>query len=208
MSASTPARSGKRKKSLWWTALHSLGTPLTAGLFLVSTVSGVALFFRWGPGMFHSMHEWLSMVLLLPFVLHLCKNWRPVVAYAKRKTGFFLFILCVIAAIPFAIPKQGGGRNGNPAFRALAMMRQAPIADIAPIFKTSPEKLLAQLQGAGYQASDVNQSLDDIATASNAQANDVIAAAMRPPARRGAGAGDSDEKNQPTQGHRERQRAS
>ena len=187
MSASTPGKPALRQKSLWWTALHRLGTPLTAGLFLVSTVSGVALFFRWGPGMFHSMHEWLSMVLLLPFVLHIAKNWRPVVAYAKRKTGFFLFILCVIAAIPFALPKQGGGRNGNPAFRALAMMRQAPIADLAPIFKTSPERLQAQLQRAGYQVSDLNQSLDDIAAASNAQPNDVIAAMIRQPAQRGEG---------------------
>ena len=46
-------------------------TPLITGFFIVSAVSGVALFFRWTPSAFHAMHEWLSMVLLVPFALHL-----------------------------------------------------------------------------------------------------------------------------------------
>jgi hypothetical protein len=56
--------------------LSRYATPLITGLFIVSLVSGVALFFHLGSAWFHSMHEWLSMVLILPFVLHIWKNWR------------------------------------------------------------------------------------------------------------------------------------
>ena len=61
--------------------LLKYATPFIAGLFLVSLVSGVALFFHVGNATFHGMHEWLSMVLILPFVLHLWKNWKPLFAY-------------------------------------------------------------------------------------------------------------------------------
>ncbi|HSO47757.1 MAG TPA: DUF4405 domain-containing protein [Rhizobiaceae bacterium] len=56
--------------------LMRYATPLTSGLFAVSLISGVALFFHLGQAAFHGMHEWLSMVLILPFALHLWKNWR------------------------------------------------------------------------------------------------------------------------------------
>ncbi len=42
--------------------LARYATPLTTGLFIVSLVSGIALFFHWGGAAFHGMHEWLSMV--------------------------------------------------------------------------------------------------------------------------------------------------
>lgn len=49
-------------------------TPLTTGLFAVSAISGVALFFHLGSAYFHGMHEWLSMALLIPFGVHVWKN--------------------------------------------------------------------------------------------------------------------------------------
>lgn len=57
--------------------LRRYATPFITSLFLVSLVSGIALFFHVGAGWFHEMHEWLSMVLILPFFLHVWKNWRP-----------------------------------------------------------------------------------------------------------------------------------
>src|SRR3954463_6656648 len=54
---------------------HRYATPLTLGLFAVSAVLGVALFFRVGQSVFHGMHGWLSLALLLPFTLHVWRNW-------------------------------------------------------------------------------------------------------------------------------------
>ena len=66
------------------TTLLRYATPLITGLFLVSLVSGIALFFHVGSAYFHSMHEWLSMVLIAPFILHIWKNWRAFLNYFKR----------------------------------------------------------------------------------------------------------------------------
>ncbi len=90
-------------------------TPLITGLFLVSLISGVALFFHWGPGAFHGIHEWLSMVLILPFVLHLWKNWRPMTAYFKRAPMAIALGLSLLASLAFFIPLESAtARQARP----------------------------------------------------------------------------------------------
>ncbi|MGN6739192.1 DUF4405 domain-containing protein [Dyella sp.] len=165
--------------------MHRYGTPLTAGLFAVSAVSGVALFFHWSSATFHRMHEWLSMLLLAPFALHMVKNWKPLLAYAKRRTLMIPLALSLVVAVPFAFT-AGKGRAGNPAFQTLALMTRATLEDLAPILKVPPQDLLKQLQTRGYKASSTRDTPSDIATASAVPANEVLFALMpaAKPARR------------------------
>lgn len=157
--------------------MHRYGTPLTAGLFTVSAVSGVALFFHWAPRTFHAMHEWLSMLLLAPFVLHLVKNWKPLVAYAKRRTLLVPIALSLLAAVPFALT-AGKGRAANPVFQTVTLMTQASLADLAPVLQASPEELLRHLQQQGYQAASTGDTVAAIAAASQAKPNDVLYAML------------------------------
>lgn len=145
--------------------LNRITTPLVTGFFFVSTISGIALFFHWAPGAFHSMHEWLSMVLILPFALHLWKNWGAFMTYVKRKTLWIPLALSILVAIPFAIgnTQAVSGRGGNPAFRAVRLMTQAPISQVAPLLHTSPEALVAHLNDQGFKASSTEDSLGAIA---------------------------------------------
>lgn len=161
--------------------MHRYGTPLTAGLFAVSTVSGVALFFHWAPRTFHAMHEWLSLLLLAPFVLHLWKNWKPLLTYAKRKTLVIPLVLSVLVAVPFAM-LTGKGRGGNPAFQTVALLTEASVADLAPVFHATPEDLLQHLQKRGYKATSADDSVTTIAVASAVPATEVLYAMM--PSRR------------------------
>ncbi|MFC3639934.1 DUF4405 domain-containing protein [Camelimonas fluminis] len=171
--------------SLYNRVLTRYATPLTTGLFLVSAISGVALFFRWTPRTFHAMHEWLSMLLLAPFILHMVRNWRPLVNYAKRKTLFLPLVLSLAIAIPFAVSGLSGpGRAGNPAFRALPLMTQARLADLAPLLKTSPDKLLATLRERGYQATSIEENLETIAGTAGKKAPQVLVELM--PRRQGS----------------------
>ncbi|MBD8882096.1 DUF4405 domain-containing protein [Rhodanobacter sp. 7MK24] len=162
--------------------MHRYGTPLTAGLFTVSAVSGVALFFHWAPRSFHAMHEWLSVVLLAPFALHLTKNWKPLLAYAKRKTLLVPLALSLVAAVPFALT-AGKGRPANPATQTVTLMTQASVADLAPVLQATPDELLRHLQQQGYKAGSTKDSVAAIAAASHANASDVLYALL--PARRG-----------------------
>lgn len=154
--------------------MHRYGTPLTAGLFTVSAISGVALFFHWGPRSFHAMHEWLSVLLLAPFALHLWKNWKPLLAYAKRRTLLIPLALSLLAAVPFAIMAGKGGRSGNPTFQTVALMTRASLVDLAPVFQATPEALLRQLQQHGYKANSTHQSPNAIAAASTVSANEIL----------------------------------
>ncbi|REF89119.1 hypothetical protein DES32_0334 [Methylovirgula ligni] len=159
--------------------INRFATPLITGFFVVSAVSGVALFFHWVPGAFHAMHVWLSMVLLLPFLLHIWKNWRPLLAYAKRGTLVVPLLACLAVAVPFAVSGlSGGGRGGNPAFRTVALMTQARISEVAPVLKTTPDALLAALKQRGYQARSADETLDAIAAASGKPASEVLLAVI------------------------------
>lgn len=159
--------------------MHRYGTPLTAGLFAVSAVSGVALFFHWASPTFHRMHEWLSMVLLAPFALHMVKNWKPLLAYAKRRTLVIPLALSVVAAVPFAL-SAGKGRAANPVFQTVALLADTPLGDLAPVFRDTPEALLARLQARGFKAGSTRDTPKAIAEASAANPNAVLAALMPP----------------------------
>lgn len=125
------------------------------------------------------MHEWLSMVLLLPFVLHVWKNWRPLVNYTKRKAALSLMVVSLVAAIPFAtlgVTATRGG--GNPAFRAIPLLTQAPITDVAPLLKTTPDALATALAEQGYPVASPDQTLEQVASAAGVRATDVLFSVM------------------------------
>jgi hypothetical protein len=155
-------------------------TPFTIGLFAVSAISGVALFLHVGQGLFHEMHEILSMVLLVPFGFHVWKNWSSIVGYATRGGLLWPVVISLVLAVPFAAAALGeGGRGeGNPFFRMSALVTSAPLAQIAPVFKTSPDALIASLKGKGFKVDSADQSIDAIAKASGKPANEVLFAAV------------------------------
>ena len=79
-------------------------------------LSGIFLFFHLGQSYFHSMHEWLSMVLILPFVLHLLKNWRAFTNYFRRTPMAIALLVSVAASLYYVLPvsQPTGGRTGGP----------------------------------------------------------------------------------------------
>jgi hypothetical protein len=144
-------------------------TPLITGLFLVSLISGIALFLHIGPAGFHGMHEWLSMVLILPFVLHVWKNWRPFLAYFKRLPMALSLGLCLIAGLAFAWPAITGtasGAGGNPAFAMVNVVAGGTPAQVAPLLGRAETDVVTALKQAGFTTADAATPLSEIATAS------------------------------------------
>lgn len=159
-------------------------TPLTTGLFVVSTLSGLALFFHWQPAVFHGMHEWLSLVLLAPFALHMVRNWRPLLAYARNGTLVLALAICALISAPFAVGGlTGSGEGGNPAMRTMRLMTLTPLDDLAPVLKTTPEALRATLAAHGHPVGAGDDTLAAIATSSGSSATDLLV--MLLPAPRG-----------------------
>lgn len=108
-------------------------TPLTTGLFLISLISGIALFFHFGTGVFRGIHEWLSMVLMVPVVMHIWKNPRPFVSYFKRSPMALSLIACLAAGFAFAWPSltgTGSGAGGNPATAMVSLVAAATPVEV------------------------------------------------------------------------------
>jgi hypothetical protein len=156
--------------------LNRYATPLTLGLFAVSTISGIALFFHLAPRAFHGMHEWLSMVLLVPFALHVWKNWGPLLGYMHRGTLVLPVGAMLLAGAAFAVPSLVGsaGGGGPPQMRAVQLLTQARLADLAPVLKTTPEGLQASLAQRGYSVDSTEQTLSAMAASSGLAPESVL----------------------------------
>jgi asparagine N-glycosylation enzyme membrane subunit Stt3 len=137
------------------TFLRTHGTTCTIVLFAVSAVSGAALFFHIGSAAFHGMHEWLSMLLVLPVALHLWRNWNGFRTYLKRRTLIVPAVLGIAASLVFAWPAMTAtGTGGNPMRAALSAIEGGTIAEVAPLFDLSPTALAERLISKGYRLGD------------------------------------------------------
>jgi hypothetical protein len=159
--------------------INRYATPLTTGFFLVSLVSGVALFFHWAPSLFHGMHEWLSIVLLLPFALHLWKNWGPLMGYIKRKSLYWPLLLSIMLAVPFVVSGMSTRQGGNPAFAAVQLVTKAPLTDSAALFKNTPDELVARLRQRGLSVTSPSDTLSQIAQSAQMQPAQLIAELLK-----------------------------
>jgi len=159
--------------------LKTHGTTFTVGLFLVSTVSGVFLFFHVASPTFHAMHEWLSMLLILPVAFHVWKNWTAFKTYFKRRTIAVPLALSIIAGATFAYPSLTvPSSGGNPMRAAINAVESGTITQIAPLYELTPEALSERLAAKGYTVASADQTLTEIARASGKKPGRELLAAI------------------------------
>lgn len=160
---------------------YRYATPLIFGLFMISLISGIALFFHVGPSGFHGMHEWLSMVLILPFVLHIWRNLRPMTGYFKHLPMAVAVVLSLAMAVPFLMPQQGAtgpGRAGPPQFAFAAQVMRSPAEALAPALGLSVDELSARLAKAGVTLSDPAQPVADAISAAGVESGKAMSALL------------------------------
>lgn len=162
--------------------VNRYATPFTTGLFVVSLVSGVFLFFHYGTAAFRGMHEWLSMVLIVPFVLHIWKNWLPLTSYLRR--GWLIWPLGASFAVAAAFAVIGiaelGGVGGNPQVAMYQAVGNARIADLAPVLKVSAEEIDSRLARVGLTGVSHDTSLMDAAKAGGLEPRHVVFSVVLP----------------------------
>ncbi|WP_331375861.1 DUF4405 domain-containing protein [Sinorhizobium chiapasense] len=112
------------------------------------------------------MHEWLSIVLILPFALHVWKNWRSMTHYLGRLPMTLALLVSTGAAVALAWP-SGEGRIGGPPQIAFSRQIIANTADkIAPLLGQTSERLVETLRARGFAAAAPDMALADIAAKS------------------------------------------
>lgn len=136
-------------------------TPITAGAFLLSAVTGVLIFFHADTGANKFVHEWLSWVLLAGVALHLLANLGGLKSHLASLRGRLLIGVFVLALLASFIPL--GGTGGEPPFMLpIRALSAAPLTTLAEVAKVSPEQLRERLAQAGVQATSDSQSLSEL----------------------------------------------
>ncbi|EYD74903.1 hypothetical protein Rumeso_03544 [Rubellimicrobium mesophilum DSM 19309] len=159
--------------------LQRYATPAITGLFLVSLISGIALFVGVGQGLFHEMHEILSVALVVPFALHVWKNWRSLTNYLGRAPMTVALALSAAVAVAFAFAGASEGQAGGPPQFAFASeVLTHTVAEVAPVVDATPDELVARLTEAGFAVTGPEQTLSDIAAASGEDQFALVAALM------------------------------
>ncbi len=138
-------------------------TPVTIGAFLLSAVTGIAVFFHINIGLVRWSHEWLSWLLVGAAALHIVANFTNFVRYFFDAKGLILMgIFALLLAASF-VP-LGGGASRPPFFASVRALAQAPLPVLAQVAKITPEELRARLAKTSLPApTSDQQTLADLA---------------------------------------------
>lgn len=154
-------------------------TPLTTWLFLISLVSGVALFFGVGSQYFREMHEILSMFLIVPFVLHVWRNWRTLMSYFRRSAMWISTVVCLVAAGAFVYEGAGASSSGgNPRMAAFSALNNASMTALAALAKTDEATVKERLKAIGVEVKSAEDTVATLAKASGHDSFDLLGAAL------------------------------
>ena len=143
------------------TVRREWATPVAAGTFLLSAVTGVLIFFQIDSGLTKFVHEWLSWVLLGAVALHLVANLGAFKRHLVTRRGQVLIgAFALIMVLSFFSP---GSQKSEPPFAPpIRALSAAPLTTLAQVAKLSPDQLRERLIKAGLQPASDRQSLADL----------------------------------------------
>jgi hypothetical protein len=141
--------------------LRDWATPITAGAFLLSAVTGVLMFFHWDMGLNKRAHEWLSWALLLGVALHLSTNLVGVKRHLKGRLGQSLIgVFLLVLALSFF---KWGAQEKPPSWsHAVGAMSRLPLKEMTPLVGMEPQEMVTRLLRAGIDVQSSDQSIQDL----------------------------------------------
>lgn len=157
-------------------------TPLTIGAFILMACTGILMFFHLETGLNKEAHEWLGWAMVAGVALHGVANWSALKRHLMRGPALAMIgIFVVILAGSFFVQPEKG--EGNPAFRTMGLVMQAPLSDVAVLAKQTPEELMAKLTAAGFTVQGPSQTLADITGPERGQQFKALASILPPASR-------------------------
>lgn len=157
--------------------LFRYATPLTTWLFLISLVSGVALFLGVGTQYFREMHEILSLFLIVPFGLHVWRNWRTLMGYFRRPAMWISTVVCLAAAGAF-VYEGAGVSTGNPRAVVFGALGNASVTALAALANTDEATVTGRLKAIGVEVRSAEDTVAGLAKASGHDSFELLGAAL------------------------------
>ncbi len=147
-----------------------------AALYAIVALTGAAMLAR-----FYDFHVW-SIHRQLGFVMipaSLALAWRFRGGFRANGARIALFLAAIALALAGARLVHRSRPAGPPPDSTSALIRAvttAPLADIAPIYRSDPEKMASRLRELGFTVSGPRQSLARIARASGRNEREALGA--------------------------------
>lgn len=136
-------------------------TPMAAGAFLLSAVTGVLIFFHQDLGLNKLAHEWLSWLLLAAVLLHAVANFAAFKRhFSSRRGAAVMGTFALLLGLSFIAPAE---RQGPPFMASIRALSEAPLSTLALVARRTPEEVRAVLAAEGLQATSDAQTLGELA---------------------------------------------
>jgi hypothetical protein len=148
------------RKDISMKVQRSWVTPITAGAFLLSGVTGILIFFHLESGTGKFMHEWLGWVLLGAAALHVVANYSGLKSHLATLRGQLLVGAFAVALVLSFIPL--GGEDEPPFMPPIRALSQVPLSTLAQVARISPDRLRGRLSKAGIQSTSDRQTLNEL----------------------------------------------
>jgi hypothetical protein len=88
-------------------------TAATITLFVILSVTGLMLLFKWDGGFVKEAHSWLGLVFVLTGVFHMVRHWPSIRHYARGRLLWVVAALTLIATAAFVVPELNNGGSGR-----------------------------------------------------------------------------------------------
>lgn len=165
--------------------LRTYATPLSLAGFGAVGISGAMMFFGMRNHQLGEIHEWLGILFLLVAALHICRNWRAMLAMmAKTSSKIVIAALGTIAILLIGSSLLMGGPGHGPEGRrgpggpmqAVEMrLSYTPLAQLAPAFGLSASQAIGRLRQSGITVAGPGQNLAEIAQKQNIPVGRLLA---------------------------------
>jgi len=140
-------------------------TAISAALFLVVAVSGLAMFFHVGEDLVKEMHQWLAVIFVAAIGLHIFRNWGGMMTYVRRRTIMAPVALAALAAAAFIVPAALSGGE-DPRHILMQSLQEAKLVDLGRVLDVPADSLVARLEKEGFTVGSSEQRLSEIASGS------------------------------------------
>jgi hypothetical protein len=169
--------------------MNQWGSTLIFWSFVITSVTGVLLFFRVRTSPNEQLHIWIGFLMIAGAATHIARNWRQFLDYFRKPRFYAGLALTLLISAWFSYPvlfgseAAGEGRAGGPPgmrslFAISAALAEEPLSMIATIAHTDSDTIIKKLGNMGIAAADANASLRDIAQASGKDSNEILASLL------------------------------
>ncbi len=164
--------------------INKWGSTLIFASFVITSVTGVLLYFRIHTPPTEALHIWIGFLMIAGALFHIVRNWGQFLGYFRRPAFYGGLMVTALISAALAYPvlfgTEAAGEGGRPNLRAAItisrVVANASLSDLAPLAKTDASGIMAKLSEMGVTVSDPAASLQSVADSAGKSPQDLAAA--------------------------------